>query len=139
MTNPLVKMRELQALMKSFEQEIQTLQDNPQLKAELLFESELGDLLARHGKTIHEAVQVVDPSFHITTTPPRKTYKPRAKDADHQGRSRNSPNTTWYLFTNPHTNEVVRTVNTLKKEVKAWIEQYGKEVVMSWRTVAPAE
>lgn len=138
MSNPLVKMRELQSMMKAFEQEIQALQENPQLKAELLFESELSELLARHGKTIHEAVQTVDPSFHITTTPPRKAYKPRDQKSG-ESRSRNSPDTTWYLFTNPHTGQSVRTVNTLKKEVKEWVQKYGKDVVMTWRTVAPAE
>lgn len=143
MSNPLVKMRELQAMMKAFEEEIQTLQANPQLKAELLFESELGDLLARHGKTIHEAVQTVDPSFYITTTPPRKTYKPRG-GADGDGGPRKSKtkpgaHTVWYDFTNPHTGESVRSANILKAKVQEWIQQYGKDVVLTWRKLAPAE
>jgi len=134
-------MRELQAQMKAFEQEIQELQANPQLKAELAFESELRELLKTHGKTIHEAVQTVDPSFQIVVRGKKAVTRPRDEHGNLiPGKSKKAgPNTVWYAFKNPHTGEVVRAANILKKEVKEWIGQYGKDTVISWRTPAPAE
>lgn len=142
MSNPLVKMRELQAQMQAFEQEIQELQANPQLKAELLFESEFKELLNRHGKSIHEAVLVVDPSYRLTmSSKTRKPYTKQPPKTDAQGqagekRERNSQ-PIYYLFTNPHTGQAVRSANILKKEVQEWIGQYGKDTVLTWRELAP--
>lgn len=138
MTNPLVKMREMQALMASLQADIETLQHDPSLRAELEFESELQELLNKFGKTIYEAVQVVDPTLRITTAAPQKrVYKRREDEHGHPVQSkqkRAGEHTKYFLFTNPHTQEVVRAANILKKEVQVWIQKYGKEAVLSWRS-----
>ena len=38
-----------------------------------------------------------------------------------------------YEYINPHTSQVVRASNILKKELQQWIGQYGKEAVIGWR------
>src|SRR5215217_4198942 len=132
MSNPLTKMRELQALMASLQDEIQSLQNNPQLKLELQFETELRELLKKHDKSIQEAVQVVDPSFRIVSGPVRKSHHKKADDQA-TSRGKSSANTQWYNFRNPHTGEVVRAANILKAKVQEWIHEHGKEEVLSWR------
>lgn len=134
MSNPLVKMREMQKIMRELEASMQQLQTDPALKHELEFEQELQALLAKFDKTIHEAVQVVDPCFRIVEAGAKRTYKTKTpKDDGAPGNRAGKPNL-YYLFKNPHTGEEVRTANILKKEVQEWISQYGKDEVLKWRT-----
>lgn len=133
MTNPLVQMREMQRMMRELETSMQQLQTDPSLKRELEFEQELQALLAKFDKTIHEAVQVVDPSFRIVEAGAKRTYNKSPKADATPGNRAGKPNL-YYLFTNPHTGDVVRSANILKKEVQVWIGQYGKDEVLKWRT-----
>lgn len=131
MTNPLVKMREMQAAMRELEAGMKALNDDPALRLELDFEKDLQAVLAKYSKTIHEAVQVVDPSFQVVAKQ-KRPYTPRAPKDEHTKRERNSA-PIFYIFTNPHTGETVRSANTLKKELQPWISKYGKDEVISWK------
>jgi hypothetical protein len=135
-SNPLVKMREMQNAMRELETAMQALQADPSLRLELEFESDLQALLAKYDKTIHEAVQVVDPSFRVVEYGAKRTYKPKAEGhtpgATGKGTRNSAP--IFYLFKNPHTGEEVRSANILKKEVQVWINQYGKDEVLKWRS-----
>lgn len=133
MTNPLVQMREMQKMMRELEASMQQLQGDPALKRELEFEQELQALLAKFDKTIHEAAQVVDPSFRVVEAGQKRTYSKAPKGESAHASKTGKPNL-YYLFTNPHTGDVVRTANILKKEVQEWINQYGKDEVLKWRT-----
>lgn len=133
MTNPLVKMREMQAAMRELEAGMKALQDDPSLRLELEFEKDLQAVLAKYSKTIHEAVQVVDPSFQVVAKQKRPyTPRPKGENGEPVKRERNSA-PIFYIFTNPHTGETVRSANTLKKELQPWISKYGKDEVISWK------
>ncbi|WP_223518439.1 hypothetical protein [Pseudomonas sp. BF-R-21] len=142
MSNPLVKMREMQAAMRELETAMEALQTDPALRVELEFEADLQALLAKYGKTIHEAAKVVDPAFEVVVRKPGRTYNKRPTHDEHGNPLPNKgkkagPHTKFFLFTNPHTNEVIKAANTLKKELQPWMQKYGKDEVLSWRTLAP--
>lgn len=142
MTNPLVQMRELQKHMKEMELAMQALQADPSLKRELDFEAELQAVLAKYEKTIHEAVQVVDPSFRVVEgAAPKRPYGKRpTHDADGNLLPKKSkhagPHTIYYDFKNPHTGETIKAANILKKGVRDWVAKYGKDEVLKWRSLS---
>lgn len=138
-SNPLVKMREMQSAMQELEAAMRALQADPSLRRELEFETELQALLAKYDKTIQEAAQVVDPTFEVVVRKVGRTYKKRPTHDEHGNplpkKSKHAgPFTKYFLFTNPHTQEVIRSANTLKKELQPWIAKYGKDEVVSWKT-----
>lgn len=143
MSNALIKMREMQAAMRELETAMEALQTDPSLRVELEFEADLQALLAKYDKTIHEAAKVVDPSFEVVvrTAGPKRVYKKRTDEhgnvLPNKPKTKPGAHTTYFLFTNPHTNEVVKAANILKQRVQEWIGQYGKDEVLSWRTLAP--
>ena len=144
MSNPLVKMREMQAAMRELEKAMQELQTDPTLKHELEFENELQALLAKFDKTIHEAVQVVDPSFRITSDAATKRVYQKRPTHDDQGnpikkqKKRADENTVYYMWTNPHSGQRVKAGNILNKEIQTWVQKYGKDEVLGWRELVPA-
>lgn len=142
MSNPLIKMREMQAAMRELETAMQALQTDPTLRVELEFEADLQALLTKYDKTIHEAAKVVDPSFEVVvSTGPKRVYKKRVDEHGNpvlnKPKTKPGSHTTYFLFTNPHTGETVKAANILKAKVQEWIGQYGRDEVISWRTLAP--
>jgi 2,3-bisphosphoglycerate-independent phosphoglycerate mutase len=79
MSNPLIQMRQLREQQRQLEEAIRNLENNPQLKAELEFETEFRALLSKHGKTLEEAVQVMDPDLRLVTSAVLEGRKLRAK------------------------------------------------------------
>lgn len=143
MTNPLVKMREMQTAMRELEAAMQALQSDPSLRVELEFESDLQALLAKYDKTIHDAAKVVDPTFEVVVRKAGRAYGPRPRD-EHgnilppkKRKKHPDSNSVFFLFANPHTGEVVRAGNILNKVVKVWVEKYGKDEVLKWRSDEP--
>jgi hypothetical protein len=148
MSNPLIQMRQLREQQRQLEEAIRNLENNPQLKAELEFETEFRALLSKHGKTLEEAVQVMDPDLRLVTSAVLEGRKLRAKRRTPEelaaagipqrkgtvGKDRVvAPVGPVYQYTNPFSGEQIITANVALHRVgKLWIAEHGKDEVKSW-------
>lgn len=104
-----------QAQLKELQQQLEKMQDDPRLQAELEFKTKLQALMEQYGKSVRDVVQLLSPEKAEASTASNGRAKRRLK-----------------RYTNPHTNEIVETRGGNHKTVKAWKDQYGEEVVQSW-------
>jgi hypothetical protein len=154
--NVLAQMRQLKDEIRQREEAIRNLENNPQLKEELAFETELRAVLSKFGKSLEDAVAVFDPSLHLSTAPQRRSHHAAPSGAGTPRRKRRTPEeleaagvkrrpgsvgkdrvvapvATVYTYTNPYNQETIVTANVaLHRQGKEWIAQYGKDVVKSW-------
>lgn len=104
------KKRALEALSR----EITALEQDDTLKRDLEFAEKLKRLVAEYGTDLGQIISIIDPA-NILNGSERKQRRSREK-----------------VYINPRTSERV-VAKTLRHPIlKAWISQYGKEVVDSW-------
>ena len=153
MTNPLIQMRQLIAQQKELEEAIRNLQNNPGLKDELAFEEELRAVLAKYGKSLEDAVAVMDPELRLVRGAATKAYKVRrprrtpeelaaagvARRPGSVGKDRvEAPVADVFQYTNPHNGETIVTANVgLHRQGKLWVAEHGKDTVKSWGVLMP--
>jgi hypothetical protein len=106
--------RALQREMAALEDRLGALKDNDQLQADIQFEESLTALIQEHGYTKLDALRILDPS-PVGQGGLVKTRKPRQDKT----------------YRNPHTGETVVTKGANHKQIKAWREKYGDEV-LNW-------
>lgn len=114
------KLAEFRAAEKALADQLahlESLKNDAGLKKEIEFEQKLRDLLSQYGKSLKDAVDILDPAALRTTTRPVKTGR-RVRVVK--------------IYKNPHTNEVVETKGGNHKILKAWKAEYGNATVESW-------
>jgi hypothetical protein len=109
---------------------LEELKNDPELKRELEFNSELETLLLRHSfsKTkLHSFL-----GAQLGAVQAAETKAPRAaKEKDKDKKYAKHTNKLW---SNPHTGETVLSRRRDHKTLLKWTEEHGLEAVMSWMT-----
>lgn len=106
-------------MMEQLANELQSLEEDQSLKADLEFEKEVEGLMKKYDKSPRDVLQimsVIDPS--VAPGPGGKVV-----------RSKRAMKT----YKNPHTGEVVETRGGNHKTLKEWREKYGADTVASWK------
>lgn len=98
------------------------------------FYEKLSSLLAQNGKTLVDAVRILDPRNPLVTG---VESTPKIKQKDRSPRVRGPVNSRQeYIYTNPHTGERLKYTAGPHRLKRAWENQYTKEVVKTWRKKA---
>lgn len=112
--------RSVKETLKKLEQRLLEISNDSRLEKELEFEQMLREIMSEYNKSLHDIVDIIDPSFlqNSSKTPVRFTRKPHR--------------TKRYL--NPYTGAVIETKGANHKELKEWKSQWGQDAVEKWFT-----
>ncbi|WP_163574692.1 histone-like nucleoid-structuring protein, MvaT/MvaU family [Halomonas faecis] len=105
--------------LKQIQEELEKLENDERLKAELAFKDKLEALMREFGKSAADVINLLDPQGGT---------KPAAKPPAGGGRRKRKLK----IYKNPNTGEVVETRGGNQKTLKAWKDQYGQDTVESW-------
>lgn len=105
--------------LKQLQEELEQLQNDERLKAELQFKDKLEALMREYGKSAADVINLLDPKPTADKSPSSPTSAGRAKRK-------------LKIYKNPNTGEVVETRGGNQKTLKAWKDEYGAETVESW-------
>lgn len=110
-------------MLKQLQEELQALENNSELKAELEFKEKLQVLMTEHGKLARDVCEMLDPSYR---SKPAKAGKVSTSSTD--GRKKRPLK----VYKNPHTGETVETRGGNNKVIQEWKAEFGNEEVVSW-------
>ncbi|SDJ64874.1 histone-like nucleoid-structuring protein, MvaT/MvaU family [Billgrantia gudaonensis] len=105
--------------LKQIQEELEKLENDERLKAELAFKDKLEALMREFDKSAADVIGLLDPQGGA---------KPVAKSPATGGRRKRKLK----IYKNPNTGEVVETRGGNQKTLKAWKDQYGQDTVESW-------
>jgi len=101
--------------LNRLKEELERLESDPRLKAELEFKDKLTALMREFDKSAKEVIQLLSPESASQPATASGRRKRRLK-----------------VYKNPNTGEVIETRGANHKTLKAWKEEFGAEVVESW-------
>lgn len=110
---------------------LEELKNDPELKRELEFNSELDALLLKHSfsKTkLHNFLEAQLGAIKAAETKAPSPVKAGKAGKEKVGYAAHKDK----LWTNPHTQETVKSRRRDHKTILGWIEQYGLETVLTW-------
>ncbi|MCG6657016.1 DNA binding protein [Halomonas campisalis] len=107
--------------LKQLQAEMDKLQNDERLKAELEFKDKLEALMREFGKSSADVISLLDPEG---------AAKPAAAKSVASGAGRRKRKLK--IYKNPNTGEVVETRGGNQKTLKAWKDEYGPELVETW-------
>ncbi|RZO10711.1 transcriptional regulator [Pseudomonas moorei] len=117
----LAEFRQLERHLAEQLQALEALKGDAGLKKEIEFESKLRDLLAKHGYSLKDVINILDPqASRLTQAPSSKTGTRRARQVK--------------VYKNPHSGEVIETKGGNHRGLKAWKAEHGADTVESWLT-----
>ncbi|GHC25261.1 histone-like nucleoid-structuring protein, MvaT/MvaU family [Aidingimonas halophila] len=108
--------------LKELSEQLEKLQNDPRLKAELEFKEKLESLMSEFNKSAADVIELLDPQSAA-----KSTAKSASGGAGGTRRKRKLK-----IYKNPHTGEVVETRGGNQKTLKAWKDEYGNDTVESW-------
>ena len=106
--------------LKQLQAEMDRLQNDDRLKAELAFKDKLEALMREFNKSSADVIGLLDPQGN----------KPAAAKASPAGGGRRKRKLK--IYKNPNTGEVVETRGGNQKTLKAWKDEHGSDTVESW-------
>ncbi|WP_148254920.1 histone-like nucleoid-structuring protein, MvaT/MvaU family [Aidingimonas lacisalsi] len=109
--------------LKELNEQLEKLQNDPRLKAELEFKEKLEALMSEFNKSAADVIELLDPQ----STAKSGGNKPAASGGSGTRRKRKLK-----IYKNPNTGEVVETRGGNQKTLKAWKDEYGHDTVESW-------
>lgn len=115
----LAEFRKLEQFLASQLAELEAMKDSVELKIEIEFETKLRNLLAEHGCSLRDIVNILDPQAGHRQTP--------VVAEKNQRRARQVKQ-----YKNPHNGEIIETKGGNHKLLKEWKTEYGSDVVESW-------
>ena len=121
MTDPITQYEQLQQEQARIAQQLKQLEQDDAYQKAVAFKQDIQDVLAKHGKTEAELLQLFGHSAPKNT---RKT--PRQKGGKSQPLKR---------YTNIHTGDVVEARSLRKPKLQEWKEEYGEAEVKRWAVV----
>lgn len=101
--------------LNRLKEELERLESDPRLKAELEFKDKLTALMREFDKSAKEVIQLLSP-------------EPTSQPATASGRRKRRLK----VYKNPNTGEVIETRGANHKTLKAWKDEHGAETVESW-------
>lgn len=116
----LAQFREIERQLQELLSKQEALQKSDELKKDLEFADKLNALISEYGKSPTQVVEIIAPELVVRQSQEKTNRRPRATK----------------VYTNPHNGEVIETKGGNHKQLKAWKEQYGADVVESWAVVA---
>lgn len=111
----------MQQEQKRIAQQLKQLEQDDAYQQAVAFKQDIQDVLAKHGKTEAELLQLFGHSAPKSTRKP-----PRQKGGKSQPLKR---------YTNPHTDKIIEARSLRKPELQEWKEKYGEAEVKSWAVV----
>ena len=117
----LAEFRALEQQLAAQLAELETLKNDDGLKREIEFEQKLRNLLGEYGYSLRNVIAILDPQAS-TRTPAASAPKAVRKPRDVK------------IYKNPHTGEVIETKGGNHRQLKEWKNEFGADVVESWRT-----
>ena len=117
----LAEFRQLEKHLAEQLEALEALKGDAGLKKEIEFETKLRALLAEHGYSLKDVINLLDPQAGR-----------RAPAVESKAGSRKPRQVK--VYKNPHTGEVVETKGGNHKTLKEWRGQYGSATVESWLT-----
>ncbi|WP_149086606.1 histone-like nucleoid-structuring protein, MvaT/MvaU family [Pseudomonas prosekii] len=115
----LAEFRQLEKHLKEQLKALEALKGDAGLKKEIEFETKLRDLLAKHGYSLKDVINLLDPQQG------RRAPAVESKSGTRRPRQVK-------VYKNPHTGEVVETKGGNHKTLKEWKSEHGGETVESW-------
>lgn len=116
----LAEFRKLEQQLAAQLAELETLKNDDGLKKEIEFETKLRALLAEHGCSLRDVINILDPNAGSRKGAPmvaeKATRRPR----------------TVKVYKNPHSGELVETKGGNHKTLKSWKAEFGSAEVESW-------
>ena len=109
--------------LKQLQAELDKLENDERLKAELEFKDKLQSLMAEFGKSAADVIELLDPKSSNVGSSASK-----GAAAGSNGRRKRKLK----IYKNPNTGEVVETRGGNQKTLKAWKDEFGAETVESW-------
>ena len=117
----LAEFRQLEKHLAEQLQALEVLKGDSSLKKEIEFETKLRALLAEHGYSLKDVINLLDPQAAR-----------RAPVAESKAGTRRPRQVK--VYKNPHSGEMVETKGGNHKTLKEWKAQYGAATVESWLT-----
>lgn len=117
----LAEFRQLEKHLAEQLEALEALKGDAGLKKEIEFETKLRALLAEHGFSLKDVINILDPTMSRSApsaAPKKGTRKARQVK----------------VYKNPHSGEVVETKGGNHSTLKAWKSEHGSATVESWLT-----
>lgn len=109
---------QLEQQLKQVQAQLDKLQNDDRLKAELEFKSKLEALMSKFEKSPADVIALLDPKPTSAKAAPVSTGGRRKRKLK--------------IYKNPNSGEVVETRGGNHKTLKAWKEEFGGDTVESW-------
>jgi septal ring factor EnvC (AmiA/AmiB activator) len=107
--------------LKQLQAEMERLQNDERLKAELEFKEKLEALMREFNKSSADVINLLQPQG-------AKASPAKAASSTPTGRRKRKLK----IYKNPHTGEVVETRGGNQKTLKAWKDEHGSDTVEGW-------
>ncbi len=111
---------QMEQQLKELQSNMEKLQNDKRLQAELEFKERLESLMKEFDKSAADVIALLDPK--------PATASPKAAAAPAGGRRKRKLK----IYKNPNTGEVVETRGGNHKTLKAWKDEYSSDTVESW-------
>ena len=111
MSSLLSNYMQMEQQLKQIQSELDKLQNDDRLKAELEFKEKLESLMREFDKSAADVIALLNPKPASGGTRRKRKLK---------------------IYKNPHTGEVVETRGGNQKTLKAWKDEHGSDTVESW-------
>ena len=111
---------QMEQQLKQLQSELDKLQNDDRLKAELEFKEKLEALMREFDKSAADVIALLNPK-------PAAAASAAAPASGGTRRKRKLK-----IYKNPHTGEVVETRGGNQKTLKAWKDEHGSDTVESW-------
>ncbi|MBS9402413.1 DNA binding protein [Halomonas sp. TRM85114] len=121
MSSLLSEYMQMEQQLKQLQQNLDKLQNDDRLKAELEFKEKLEALMRDFDKSAAEVIALLDPK-------PGSGAASAKSAASSTGRRKRKMK----IYKNPNTGEVVETRGGNQKTLKAWKDEHGSDTVESW-------
>lgn len=116
MANLLNEYAQKEQLLKQIQEQLDKMESDPRLQAELEFKTKLEQLMKEFDKSAADVLNLLDPQ-RSESAPQQRTQRRKRK---------------LKIYENPNTGEVVETRGGNQKTLKAWKDEFGDETVESW-------
>ncbi|MBM5459012.1 DNA binding protein [Pseudomonas sp. P66] len=121
MTSLITEYRSTEESIRELQARLDSLKDNPKLKAEIEFESKLKELMATYDKSLRDVVAILDPASSAIKAA-KSAGAPKGSRKERQVK----------IYKNPHNGETVETKGGNHRTLKAWKTEHGAAAVEGW-------
>lgn len=125
-TTPITSYFQKQRMLSQLQQEIDAMERDDKLKADMEFKRDFEQVLHKYNKSIDDVLAIYEAAEgDVLTT----GYAGHTQATKSQPRKR-----ALKVYKNPHTGEAVQCRGSNNKIVRGWKDKHGDEVVESWKT-----